>query len=534
MASNLDPGSLPANRIAAYVESLWRQPRSFTIAAIFWSLLLAMVVSRACVAMYGMRDFAPDGFLVLDGAWRMLNGQRPHLDFNSIIGPAAYLPTVIGFKLASNSAAGFGYGQALVGLVLGIWAYLLGAKLYEVPRAIYALCVAAIAVSPGVLGLSPFALSPAMTYNRYTYALLGVLLLECLSTEVGSELIAGFSSGALIAILAFTKMTGLFAGVALFVVLITQRTQTYRRWVGLAAGAVSVGLCFLGYLRFGLLAVIRDLAIIVEAIRFRTDLYLLNSIAIDAGVALLLTFCACSSLAESGNPKAARRVLVAGISVVAASVLLIFGNYQPSELPLVGLLLLMVGQRLVADRGSTWTAGRGMVSVVIGGGAIFAGISIFSAIASLGTAQWVMMHSVRAAPRFQAPALRQFVPVKGEAGYTYFVNDGFRLLQQYRKPGERVMALDFTNPFSYGLWIPPAPGGSTNLFYDGTFNAAHKVSPERLFGAADIVMLPKRFTDTNSQFTVPAIYGPYLESHFRLVGESSQWKLYRRLSVGTG
>src|ERR1039458_8148291 len=427
MASNLDPGSLPANRIAAYVESLWRQPRSFTIAAIFWSLLLAMVVSRACVAMYGMRDFAPDGFLVLDGAWRMLNGQRPHLDFNSIIGPAAYLPTVIGFKLASNSAAGFGYGQALVGLVLGIWAYLLGAKFYEVPRAIYALCVAAIAVSPGVLGLSPFALSPAMTYNRYTYALLGVLLLECLSTEVGSELIAGFSSGALIAILAFTKMTGLFAGVALFVVLITQRTQTYRRWVGLAAGAVSVGLCFLGYLRFGLLAVIRDLAIIVEAIRFRTDLYLLNSIAIDAGVALLLTFCACSSLAESGNPKAARRVLVAGISVVAASVLLIFGNYQPSELPLVGLLLLMVGQRLVADRGSTWTAGRGMVSVVIGGGAIFAGISIFSAIASLGTAQWVMMHSVRAAPRFQAPALRQFVPVKGEAGYTYFVNDGFRL-----------------------------------------------------------------------------------------------------------
>jgi hypothetical protein len=456
------------------------------------------------------------------------------VDFNSMIGPAAYLPTVIGFKLASNTAAGFGYGQALVGLVLGVWAYLLGTKLFEVPRVIYALCVAAIAVSPAQLGLSPFALTPAGTYNRYTYALLGVLLLECMSAEVGSELVAGFSSGALIAILAFTKVTGFFAGVALLVALIPQRTQTLRRWFGLAAGAVSVGLCFLGYLRFDLLAVIRDLAITAGAKRVITDIYVLNSIALDAGIALLLTFCASLFLIDSGNPRAARRVLAAGISVVAASVLLIFGNYQQAELPLVGLFLLMVGQRVVAERGSTSTAGSGMVSVVIGGGAIFAGISILSAIASLGTAQWVKMHSVRAAPKFEAPALRQFVPVKDYTAYTGFVNDGFRLLQQYRKPGERVMALDFSNPFSYGLGIPPAPGGSANLAYDGSFNAAHKVSPERLFGAADLVMVPKFFTEPGLKAAVPAIYGPYLESHFRLVGTSSVWKLYRRLSVGTG
>ena len=62
-----------------------------------------------------MRCYSHDAFMVLDGAWRMLNGQRPHLDFNSMIGPAAYLPTVVGFRLASNTSAGFGYGQALVG-----------------------------------------------------------------------------------------------------------------------------------------------------------------------------------------------------------------------------------------------------------------------------------------------------------------------------------------------------------------------------------------------------------------------------------
>jgi hypothetical protein len=281
-----------------------------------------------------MRYYLHDGFMVLDWAWRMLNGQRPHVDFNSMIGPAAYLPTVVGFFLASNMAAGFGYGQALVALVLGIWAYLLGAKLYEVPRVIYAWCVAAIAVSPALLGLSPFALSPAATYNRYGYALLGVLLLECLSTEVGSEFIAGFSSGALIAILAFTKMTGFFMGVALLVALIPQRTQTFRRWMGIAAGAASVGLCFLWYLRFDLFVVIRDLAITAGAKHVKFfDIYLLNSVALDAAIALLLTFGASSFLVDAGKPRAAMRELLAGVSVTVASLLLIFGNYQPSELP---------------------------------------------------------------------------------------------------------------------------------------------------------------------------------------------------------
>lgn len=530
MAPNLDLRVAAISRISAYVESLWQRPRSFASVVISCSLLLAMVASRCWVAMYGVRYYTWDGFLVLDGAWRMLNGQRPHVDFNSIIGPAAYLPTVVGLFLASNTAAGFGCGQALVALVLGLWAYLLGAKLYEVPRVIYALCVAAIAVSPALLGGSPFALTPACTYNRYTYALMGVLLLECLSTEVGSEFVAGFSTGAVIAILAFTKITGFLVGVPLLLALSSQRGQTSRRWFGIAAGAVSVGLCFLWYLRFDLLAVIRDLSITAGAKHVRFfEIYLLNCVALDAGIALLLTFGATTFLVDSGEPGAAMRELLAGFSVTVASLLLIFGNYQPSELPLLGFYFLTMGQRLLASRRRTSTTDSGMLSLMIGGGAIFAGISIFSAAASLSAAGWLMVHSVRAAPNFLPQTLRQFVPVKDDVRYTNIINDGFSLLKLYRKPGERVMALDFANPFSYGLGIPPAPGGSTNLQFDGTFNAKHKVSPEKLLGAADLVMLPKIFSEESLQFTVPTIYGPFLYSHFQLVAESSDWKLYRRL-----
>lgn len=158
MRFNFDP-----SRMAAYVEDFWRRPGSFFSSAIFWLLLLGMVVVRACVALYGTRSYSHDAFMVLDGAWRMLNGQRPHVDFNSVIGPAAYLPTLVGFRLASNTVAGFGYGQALIALLLRVWAYLLGGKLYQVPRVFYASCVAAIAVSPATLGMSHFALTPSVT-----------------------------------------------------------------------------------------------------------------------------------------------------------------------------------------------------------------------------------------------------------------------------------------------------------------------------------------------------------------------------------
>ena len=227
------------------------------------------------------------------------------------------------------------------------------------------------------------------------------------------------------------------------------------------------------------------------------------------------------------------RELLAGFSVTVASLLLIFGNYQPSELPLLGLYFLTMGQRLLGNRRRTSTEGSAMLSLMIGGGAVFAGISIFSAAASLSAAGWLMVHSVRAAPHFQAQTLRQFVPVNDDVRYTYIINDGFRLLKLYRKPGERVMSLDFTNPFSFGLGIPPAPGGSTNLQFGGTFNAKHYVSPEKLFGDQRIHDVAGRALVKGAcSSRCRTILRPVSSSsHFQLVGESSRWKLYRRLRI---
>jgi len=431
--------------------------------------------------------------------------------------------------LSSNTALGFGYGQALVGLLVGVWAYVLGRRLYPVSRGLYALCVTAIAVSPGQLGLSPFALTPGMTYNRFAYALLGLVLLECATSERGFELIEGLSTGVLLALLTFSKFTTGFAGALLVLSLMPASNARRRRLLGIGAGVVLASLPFLIYLHFDVADVIRDLAITAHAKRTHfIDVYILNTIARDFGIGAVFVWGAFGFLTRYGNTRAAQRTLSAGIAVLVASLFLIFTNFQQSELPLVPLLLLILADTVLANRIASSDPQGGGAKVIAGGALVFAVVTIASSFVSLLAGTWWKMHSARGAPHFDAPALRQFVCVGPDTSYTGFVNDGIELLTHDRRPGERVMSLDFTNPFSFGLWIPPAPGGSVNLQYDGTFNDEWKVSPETLFGASDLVMVPKAFTEVTLQTTVPAIYGPYLQSHFQFIGESTWWKLYRR------
>ena len=50
-----------------------------------------------------------------------------------------------------------------------------------------------------------------------------------------------------------------------------------------------------------------------------------------------------------------------------------------------------------------------------------------------------------------SPILSGFLPAGDDFSYGEFVNDGLSLVAKYRRPGDTVMSLDFTNPFSYSL-----------------------------------------------------------------------------------
>src|SRR5205807_5901210 len=69
---------------------------------------------------------------------------------------------------------------------------------------------------------------------------------------------------------------------------------------------------------------------------------------------------------------------------------------------------------------------------------------------------------------------------------------------------------------------------ATTLHYGGNFTDIHHPTAEQLFGQASLVMQPKAPTEPGLLLSIPRIYGPYLASHFHMVGESQGWRLYRR------
>jgi len=104
-----------------------------------------------------------------------------------------------------------------------------------------------------------------------------------------------------------------------------------------------------------------------------------------------------------------------------------------------------------------------------------------------------------------------------------------RLLQAESKASESVATLEQYNPFSYALLRKPGRGGFAFLAYGYSFSSRHQPPVERLFGGADLVMVPKRsFTNHFQYNAILETYLPGIQAMFTLTAETPGWRLYRR------
>src|ERR1700681_4846280 len=101
--------------IATRFLALWNFPvlDCLPIRALVALIILGLCLVRGYVGMWGSRIYTQDAFPILDGAWRVINGQRPHVDFYTGLGPMTYLMTAAGMVIAGGNAAGLAYGQAI-------------------------------------------------------------------------------------------------------------------------------------------------------------------------------------------------------------------------------------------------------------------------------------------------------------------------------------------------------------------------------------------------------------------------------------
>ncbi|HWC90371.1 MAG TPA: hypothetical protein VG433_11965, partial [Pirellulales bacterium] len=207
-----------------------------------------------------------DSLLMLDGGWRVICGQRPHLDFYSPLGAVPYLITALGMRLAGPTADALAVGPAvLMPLLVGWCWWVVRRRMSAVHGLLIATWIGLLAVAPFTLGDRYNQCSYAMQYNRYGWALISLLLIESFVAPLpGSRgrFRDGLSTGALLGLLAFTKFT--YFGLALIAVALAlfKQGRHLRRLAGILAGFLLIALGMAAFLRFDLQAYLADLELL--------------------------------------------------------------------------------------------------------------------------------------------------------------------------------------------------------------------------------------------------------------------------------
>ncbi len=448
------------------------------------ALIFGLCFVRAYVGLWAFRIDAPDAFSLFDGAWRIMHGQTPHVDFYTALGPLTYLITGAGMALAGGYANGLAYGQALFGAIAGIWAYRLArSRLRDVPAILASLTIVLLAITPTIVGDPINAITPGTTYNRYGYALFALVLIEAVRPNRDrprhGEFWGGFSTGAALALGLFLKIS-VFLGAAFMVAaLVPIRPQDRQRWLGVAAGMGATSFVFLAYLRFDLAAILRDLAIAGHAKHLSYGGYLIYDLLFCA---LPFLICMMVLSRSSGSSSDRRAMILAAVGACLAGYFAIFTSWQSFSMPLNTIMAILLIDRLIEQSSLGETLRPPPLWALL----VLSFMILSTGYSDARTLEFTLARKLGNNPEqqqlasFTAPVLSGFTTL--QADFVAVVNDGFALLNQHRRASDTVFTLDFTNLFSYLIGADPPSGGATWLQYTNNFDERGP-SAERLFGA---------------------------------------------------
>ncbi len=502
-------------------------------------LLVCACLLRGWIGLRGMRNWVHDAFILLDGAWRVRNGQVPYNDFFTDIGTVVHVLNAFGLMLAGNMPEGLGYAQGIAGFIIGAWAFGLSRwRLSPAASLLLTMLLVFLALGPFDAGNNPTMTSPAMVYNRYGFALVALGIVEAVCAP-GSltrlhEFLGGLSTGIIAILLLFLKVS-YFPGLALLLLLLLGcRRQTSWRWTGLVSGALATFLPFLIYMRGTLVPLWSDLQMLAGAKHIVREWFLVEAVYAAAVPLLVFAFLAFALLSRCGAHLESRRVLTLGFAVAAVGMCFVPANFPGSRLPLNSVAVVLIIDQVEAFFAARPRAETLMRGAVLLWGALFIFTPLFlDATGLVYAARGRMSVASVSGTIFTEPALAGFSAF--DVNYVHFVDDGLALARQHRRPDDTIMSLDFSNPFSYAFRIRPAAGGTPmGMQFRTNFDDDNHVGPERLFGHASLVMIPQpaAFSDFSLASNIPRIYGPWLERHFHLIGETALWRAYRNNNPG--
>jgi hypothetical protein len=500
-----------------------------------------------------------DSFVYFDGAHRLANGQRQHIDFHTPLGFFCNLLPYCGLKIAGNFAGSMEWGSLIAGtflLALAVW--VTASRLSVAPAIPLIIYLGLLTVVPLGVESSPEKITAAMFYNRFGWSAITLVFLFFLEPRTQSKAIFWLDSACLAALLLFLlylKITYFLVGAAFLGLLFI--SSPYNRRVAIASAllvALGVGAMealyglngpYLRDLRMAIQASganrgaiipklflnIKEFVLVALAIALTWDrktpdwLYLVYvGFVTAAGLAIIDqnthphgVICALAALLVS-HEIIRRRISQPSTSHVAMEV------GRAKSLACLGLILLFVVQPIV-NRCTSMAMIRSALTQVeepLPGGlnGIIFPKHLWEHFLAGKTRDPITNKVIPARPRFTS---------QDDGGsYLDSLLDGVNLLEQAGTSGKSVLAFDFVTPFSFILSMKPAVGDHTCIHYGRTMSDDVFSPPEELLGSVDYVMIPRRSRTPATTAFLERTYGPYLQAHFAETKKTDFWVLWTR------
>jgi hypothetical protein len=516
-----------------------------------------------------------DVLTLLNGSYRIYEGQAPSTDFSNPIGPFVYGLSAIGMHLQHTpSVEAVTYGQVLFLVVASTLAWLIAwRRLPAVYAAAFTVFIAFLCISVRPLGYSPWTTTYAMLYNRDGWLLYAPLLLLALQkrrdTDGNRPAIAdGFILGLLLGLLFYDKVTFFLAGVVA-IALGLALTTLPRNWRLLIS--VPVGFCLIGsamriafdvhtfayigdFLRAARVQVAGQRAgMLANTILWVGPIALISALVV--GVVLV------SAHRQNRPLRPALTLAVAVAYVLGSCVVISAGDAtEKGDLPALVVMPLLIVAFLAPVL--PWWAGGDAASgksparsalvakpalVLIAIAAVLVGIvGPIVGKDALSLAKAVSFRSYRTNPprsqRFASKRLSDFlIPADAQWQTAYrtahtvpaMINNGLRLLREHVRPGDKVFTLAYTDPFAFALGLPLSRCGMLwwDLGYD--FDQGHHPNAACAIGNAKWVMIPRMVRGQGCcQQTVAVVrrlFAGYLSRHYEAITRTPDWILMRHV-----
>jgi len=489
-----------------------------------------------------MNGCAWDSPILLDGGWRVFNGQVPHKDFYTYLGDLPYYLISLAMKLK-----GPGMGAIECGSIFLMWGLVLAALAILRRRTsaslgfLFALFIALLVVTPRPLGDPYDYTDHAMVYNRYgeaCIALFGMLMFLWPRPGFGGgrmNWLESAGAGLLLVLLLGCKLNYFAAAIGFFgVAWLTKRLSTMQA-AGILISATLFFAIALALTKIPLAAMANDYRIMLGCQSSGTKLRAFAVQGVKSifflPILLALVWEGFLPSAESGGfRRLPWRDIFIVLAIFGAATFLISSNSQIGQMPLLALAALYGAEMIL--RQPTSPGDEPYFTVVRHLGAFsIALLFLFPLIVlDVKTDRYVTFAAVSkraVSPDFlQSTQLKdfRFVPdgTRSEeiAVYKRQLDEGLQLLRRHPEAVQRLDILLFSDPYHLALGLAPPLGGIICVSPPGINQRSHP-SLARLLGSATHLL-----TEAGSKDLKEAYGSEWDALNLKVIEETKSFTLY--------